>query len=201
MTEISASADQPARTETRIAPGRYATARRRTARALTWGLNQLDWMVPLAVLALALLWVLHIGPAWIAHVSYWRFALYALAGFGAVRILAEMTETAIDLVDPDRWDGDVAFEATKSISELRADIDMGADPGDVLDSLKDSGLLCEQTDTFRTLAEVYAADGDEDQAQTLYAVVLHLRKADETLGHRQVSDAFKAVETAEAGRP
>ncbi|NUK50398.1 hypothetical protein HRW14_08860 [Streptomyces lunaelactis] len=189
MTHIPAPAEQhlPG-----ITSRRSVTVRRYAVRALRRVVQFSDIPFTAAALAMAIMWAAHAGPAWITGASDWLIMLYGILIYGANRIVDALAETAIDLIDPDRWDGDVAYELANGLTELRADIDSGADIDDVLDSLRSSNLVPELLATLRALGAGYAARGDEDENQRLLAAVLHLRNADQYIGYGSELDALEA---------
>lgn len=168
------------------------TARRLTARALKLVRRLTDPAASVVILVMGGLWLTHTGPAWLTTASDWTVLLYAVAIGGTKTLVDVFAEYAIDLVDPDRWDGDIAYEIAEGLTQLRADIDNGADIDDVLDSFRASNLLPELLYTLRNLAAGYAARGDEDENQRLLAAVLHLRNADENIGYGH--DTIAALE-------
>ncbi|MET9427935.1 MULTISPECIES: hypothetical protein [unclassified Streptomyces] len=159
------------------------TARRLTVRALMGARRLSDPAASVVLLVMAGLWATHTGPAWLTTANDWTFLLYAVAILGIRTTADAMAEYLIGLIDPDRWDGDIAYELAEGLAQMRADIDNGADIEDVLDSLRASSLLRELLFTVRTLAAEYAARGDEDEHQRLLAAVRHLRNADKNIGY------------------
>ncbi|MCX4826076.1 hypothetical protein OG883_41130 [Streptomyces sp. NBC_01142] len=143
------------------------------------------------------LWLTHTGPAWLTTASDWTVLLYAVAILGTKTTTDTVAEYVIDLIDPDRWDGDITFELAEGLTQLRADIDNGADIDDVLDSLRASNLVPELLSTLRNLAAEYAARGDEDENQRLLAAVQHLRNADQYIGYGSELDALEAGGTCQ----
>lgn len=180
MTHIPAPAEQhlPG-----ISTPRSVTARRYVVRAMRRVVQFSDIPFTAAAVAMAIMWAAHAGPAWITTASDWQIMLYGVLTYGANRIVDALAETAIDLIDPDRWDGDIAYELAEGLTQLRADIDNGADIDEVLDSLRSSSLVPELLGTLRALGAEYAARGDEDENQRLLAAVLHLRNADQHIGY------------------
>lgn len=168
------------------------TARRHAVRALQRVVQFSDIPFIAAALAMVIMWVARTGPAWITTVSDWTIVLYLVLVFGANRMVDTLAETAIDLIDPDRWDGDIAYELAGGLTELRADIDSGADIDVVLDSIRSSNLVPELLATLRALGSGYAARGDEDENQRLLAAVLHLRNADQYIGYGSELEALEA---------
>lgn len=107
MTHIPAPAEQhlPG-----ITVRRSVTARRYAVRALRRVVQFSDIPFTAAAVAMAIMWAAHAGPAWITGASDWQIMLYGVLIYGANRIVDALAETAIDLIDPDRWDGDIAYE-------------------------------------------------------------------------------------------
>ncbi|MDQ0847721.1 hypothetical protein [Streptomyces sp. V1I6] len=159
------------------------TARRHTTRALKRARRLTDPAASSTLLVMVGLWLTHTGPAWLTTANHWMVLLYAVAVLGIKTTTDVVAEYVIDLVDPDRWDGDITYEIAEGLTQLRADIDNGADIDDVLDSLRASNLVPELLFTLRNLAAEYAARGDEDENQRLLAAVLHLRNADQNIGY------------------
>ncbi|MFG2667638.1 hypothetical protein ACGFY6_25765 [Streptomyces sp. NPDC048387] len=112
----------------------------------------------------------------------------ALALIGALYVVDAAANEIIDWINPDRWDGDIAYPLAEDLGQIRDDIDSGADPEEIRHSLRSSGLLETAGAITRRLAVAFAAQGEEDQAQRLYAATDHLRKADEGLGHGQAGE-------------
>lgn len=160
-----------------------ATARRLTVRALKGARRLTDPAANMVLLVMVGLWLTHTGPAWLTTASDWTFLLYAAAVLGTKTTTDAVAEYVIDLTDPDRWDGDIAYELAEGLTQLRADIDNGADVDEVLDSLRASNLVPELLSTLRNLAAEYAARGDDEEQQRLLAAVLHLRNADKNIGY------------------
>ncbi|WP_329583631.1 hypothetical protein [Streptomyces sp. NBC_01361] len=161
-------------------------ARRLTVRVLKWVRQLTDPASIGTLLALIGAWLSHTGPAWIAGADAGKVLLYAVAVLGTANTVDLAAKEIINLIDPDRRDGDIAYGIAKSLAQLRADIDNGADVDDVLDSLRASSLVPELLSTLRALAAEYLGrgdEGDEDENQRLLAAVLHLRKADKTIGY------------------
>ncbi|MGW4784926.1 hypothetical protein [Streptomyces sp. NPDC004230] len=178
MTEITAPAGE---TETRTEQ-RSVFVRRLVARGLGHVARVIDRGVgPALIVVEVILYLTHIGPAWLVQAAGWQAVAYVLAAYTAALAISGAAEYIRDMVDPDRWDGDVLFEIAHSLHDLRRDLDMGADIDDVRASLTSSRVIAELSDTVRTLSQHYAATGDEDEVQRLYAVVLHLRNADDNL--------------------
>ncbi|MDQ1013147.1 hypothetical protein QFZ82_007632 [Streptomyces sp. V4I23] len=176
MAHISAEAGQSRPTA--------GTARRLTVRALKRARRLTDPAASATLLVMVGLWLTHTGPAWLTTANDWTVLLYAVALLGIKTTADTVAEYVIDLIDPDRWDGDIAYEIAEGLTQLRADIDNGdADIDDVLDSFRASNLLPELLYTLRNLTAGYAARGDEDENQRLLAAVLHLRNADENIGY------------------
>ncbi|TDU67888.1 hypothetical protein [Streptomyces sp. KS 21] len=126
------------------------------------------------------------GP--LANLSATGAVLAALALIGALYVIDAAANELIDWINPDRWDGDSTYALAEEIGQIRGDIDSGADPEEIEHSLRTSGLLETTGALTRRLAVAFAEQGDEDQAQRLYASALHLRKADQVLGHGQAGD-------------
>ncbi|CAM5694937.1 hypothetical protein [Streptomyces mordarskii] len=159
------------------------TARRLTTRALRQIIRFSDPAATATIAVMAILWISHTGPAWIATADDWTIVTYGI-GIAAARVVLDViAEWLIDLADPDRWDGDIAYAIAEDLRQLRTDITMGADPDEVLDSLSTSNLVPELLETLRGLSTQYAALGDEDEKQRLLAAVLHLRHADQNIGY------------------
>ncbi|MDH2393398.1 hypothetical protein QCN29_32470 [Streptomyces sp. HNM0663] len=170
-------------------------ARRLTVRALKQVRQLTDPAASATLLAMVGLWLTRTGPAWLTTASDWTILLYAVAILGTKTTADAVVEHVIDLIDPDRWDGDITFELAEGLTQLRADIDNGADIDDVLDSLRASNLVPELLSTLRNLAAEYAARGDDEENQRLVAAVLHLRNADKTIGYGSDLDAREAAGT------
>ncbi|MEV6654890.1 hypothetical protein [Streptomyces sp. NPDC051219] len=175
MAHISAEAGQSRPTT--------GTARRLTVRALKRARRLTAPAASATLLVMVGLWLTHTGPAWLTTANDWTVLLYAVAVLGIKTTAGTVAEYVIDLIDPDRWDGDIAYELAEGLTQLRADIDSGADIDDVLDSLRASSLVPELLGTLRNLAAEYAARGDDDENQRLLAAVLHLRIADKNIGY------------------
>ncbi|WP_331719688.1 hypothetical protein [Streptomyces virginiae] len=109
---------------------------------------------------------------------------------GALYVINAAANGLIDRINPDRWDGDTAYALTEELDHIRADIDFGAEPDEIHQSLHTSGLLTATGALSRRLGVAFAERGEEDQAQRLYAAVLHLRKAEEAFGYGQVGDEW-----------
>ncbi|MBT2439806.1 hypothetical protein J7E93_06655 [Streptomyces sp. ISL-36] len=174
MADISAEAGQSPTA---------GTARRLTTRALKRVRRLTDPVASAALLVMVGLWLTHTGPAWLTTASDWTVLLYAVAVLGIKTTTDAVVEYVIELIDPDRWDGDITYELAEGLTQLRADIDNGADIDDVLDSFRASNLVPELLSTLRNLAAEYAARGDDDENQRLLAAVLHLRNADKNIGY------------------
>ncbi|MEU4496951.1 hypothetical protein AB0F96_26785 [Streptomyces sp. NPDC023998] len=189
MTHIPAPAEQHL-------PGidtrRSVTARRCAVRALRRVVQFSDIPFTAGALAMLVMWAAHTGPAWLTSANEWMLLLYGVLLYGANRFVDALVEGTIDLLDPDRWDGDVAYELALGLTELRADIDNGADIDDVLDSLRSSDLVPELLATLRAMAAGYLARGDEEENQRLLTAVLHLRNADQYIGYGSEMDALEA---------
>ncbi|MEU0390473.1 hypothetical protein [Streptomyces chartreusis] len=196
MTEMTASTRK---TTTRIEP-RNVIVRRFVTRTLRRIADVSDVFFTSGLLALAGMWFAHAGPAWIAQATDWQMIGYGVILYGTNRLLEDTVESIADLLDPDRFDGDIFFEMTESLRQLRADIENGADTDDVLDSLVASCVIEELSGTVRGISQQFAARGDEDEVQRLMAVVLHLRNADSNLGYGTLNAELDAVDhsTAEA---
>ncbi|MFI6658099.1 hypothetical protein ACIBL8_21550 [Streptomyces sp. NPDC050523] len=196
MTEITASTRKTtARTEPRnVIVRRFIT---RTLRRIVDGS---DALFTSGLVALAVLWFAHAGPAWIVQATEWQIIGYGVILYGLNRLFDGTLEGIADALDPDRFDGDVLFEMTESLRQLRADMENGADTDDVLDSLVGSSVIEELSGTVRGISQHFAVRGDEDEAQRLMAVVLHLRNADNNLGYSTLNAELDTVErsTAEA---
>jgi hypothetical protein len=175
-----------------ITASRSVTVRRYAVRALRRVVQFSDVPFTAGALAMLVMWAAHTGPGWITTVTDWQIMLYLVLVYGANRMVDTLAETAIDLIDPDRWDGDIAYELAGGLTELRADIDAGADIDDVLDSIRSSNLVPELMATVRALGSGYAARGDEDENQRLLAAVLHLRNADQYIGYGSELDTLEA---------
>lgn len=189
MAHISAEAGQSRTTA--------GTARRLTVRALKRARRLTDPAASATLLVMVGLWLTHTGPAWLTTASDWTVLLYAVAVLGIKTTADAVAECLIELIDPDRWDGDITFELAEGLTQLRSDIDNGADIDDVLDSLRASNLVPELLSTLRNLAAEYAARGDDEENQRLLAAVLHLRNADKTIGYHSELDALEAGGTYE----
>ncbi len=190
MNELASPAQAEIRTTSRS-----AVARRYTTRVLRDAADVSSGFYGAGLLALTVLWVTHSGPAWIAGASAIDTIAYAAILGTSVYMFGWLAELAADALDPDAFDGDVLFEMATSMRQLHTDIEQGADPDDVHDSLVASRLIEETTITVRGLSQVYAARGDEDKVQQLMAVILHLRKADEVLGYGTLTAALNDLET------
>ncbi|GAA3372191.1 hypothetical protein GCM10017744_102700 [Streptomyces antimycoticus] len=164
-------------------PSRSVAARRLTTRALSQIIRFSDPAATAAIAAMAILWITHTGPAWIATADEWTIVTYGIGIVAARVVLDVIAEGLSDLVDPDRWDGDIAYAIAEGLRQLRTDITEGADPDEVLDSLSTSDLVPQLLETLRALSTQYAARGDEDEKQRLLAAVLHLRHADQNIGY------------------
>ncbi|WP_351233856.1 hypothetical protein [Streptomyces sp. NPDC002133] len=189
MTQIAEQTGQP-RPADDTTPRRFVPARRFTVRALRHALMRTDSAASITMVIMVALWATQTGPSWLTTASDWTLLLYAVAIVGTKAAIDFLTEFIISLVDPDRWDGDIAYEIAQGFTQLRTDIDNGADIDDVLDGLSASHLVPELLGTLRTLAAAYAARGDEDENQRLLAAVLHLRNADKNIGygHGQITE-------------
>ncbi|MEU2454796.1 hypothetical protein ABZ605_32495 [Streptomyces sp. NPDC012765] len=126
------------------------------------------------------------GP--LANLSAPGAVLAALALIGALYVIDTAANELINAINPDRWDGDSTYALAEEISQIRGDIDSGADPEEIEHSLRTSGLLETTGELTRRLAVAFAEQGEEDRAQRLNASALHLRKADKVLGHGQAGD-------------
>ncbi|MEV8536173.1 hypothetical protein [Streptomyces sp. NPDC051211] len=126
------------------------------------------------------------GP--LANLSAPGAVLAALALIGALYVIDAAANELIDWINPDRWDGDSTYALAEELGQIRGDIDSGADPEEIEHSLRTSGLLETVGTLTRRLAVAFAEQGEEDRAQRLFASTLHLRKADEVLGHGQAGD-------------
>lgn len=107
---------------------------------------------------------------------------------GTLYVIDTAAKGLIDWINPDRWDGDTAYALAEEVGLIHDDLDSGADPEEIQHSLRTSGLLETTGALTRRLAVAFAEQGEEDQAQRLYASALHLRKADTVLGHGQAGD-------------
>ncbi|MEU5108202.1 hypothetical protein AB0H07_39095 [Streptomyces sp. NPDC021354] len=191
----------PAQTEQPLAngsPRRSVTARRLAARVLRQIIRLSDPVAIAVIAVMAALWLAHTGPAWLTTADDWTLVSYGVVIVGARVVLDVLLEELIDLIDPDRWDGDIAYELAEGLKQLRADIQTGADPDEVLDSLRSSDLVPELLETLRALGSEYAARGDDDENQRLLAAVLHLRNADQNIGYGHNKTA--ALHTSGAAR-
>ncbi|EPH46876.1 hypothetical protein ABT390_33960 [Streptomyces aurantiacus] len=199
---------QPPPTDTQAAPGTAesrlpnpgpadgtappARARRFTVLALRALSDQSMNAFAGALAVLVLLNTLHVGPHRIAYASARDLLLYAALTYCIAVIISRVSADAADLLDPDRWDGDIAFELAEALTRLRTGLTDGADIDDVLDSLAASALVPELAATLRALAEEYGhrgAEGDYDESQRLLAAVLHLRCAVEHIGYGHTQNA------------
>ncbi|MDQ0945994.1 hypothetical protein [Streptomyces sp. V1I1] len=151
-----------------------------------------DYPFSAAALAMPILWAFRTGPGWLTSANEWTLLAYGVLLYGANHIVNNITETSNDLIDPDRWDGDVAYEMAKDLAQLRADIDLGADIDDVLDSLRSSGLIPELAATTSALTDRYAARGDQEESWKLRTAEQYLRTADQTIGYHNALDALEA---------
>lgn len=196
MTEMTAST----RKTTAGTEPRNVIVRRFITRTLRRIVDISDVFFTSGLVALAALWFTHAGPAWIAQATDWKMIGYGVILYGLNRLFDETLETIADALDPDRFDGDVLFEMTESLRQLRADVENGADTESILDSLVGSSVIEELSGTVRGISQHVALRGDEDVAQRLMAVVLHLRNADSNLGYGTINAELDAVErsTAEA---
>ncbi|MCY0946302.1 hypothetical protein [Streptomyces antarcticus] len=128
----------------------------------------------------------HDGP--LANLTTTQAAIAALALIGAASLIDAVATDLIDWINPDRWDGDTAYALAEELGNIHDDIDSGADPEEIHHSLRTSGLLMATGVLSRRLGLAFAERGEDDQAQRLYAAVIHLRKADEVLGHREAGE-------------
>lgn len=168
-------------------PVRAARARRAGVRALS-AVIRFDGIVIVAgtgTLALHAI-VNNEGP--LANLSAPGAVLAALALIGALYVIDTAVNELIDWINPDRWDGDSTYALAEEIGLIRDDIDSGANPEEIQHSLNTSELLETVGTLTRRLAWAFAERGQEDQAQRLFASTLHLRKADQVLGHGQADD-------------
>ncbi|MFG2298465.1 hypothetical protein [Streptomyces sp. NPDC048603] len=168
-------------------PVRAARARRASVKALS-AVIRYDGIVITAGTATVSLDAIvnHEGP--LANLSTPGVAFAALALIGALYVIDTAANELIDWINPDRWDGDSTYALAEELGQIRGDIDSGADPEEIQHSLNTSGLLATTGALTRRLAVAFAKQGEEDQAQRLYAATLHLRKADAALGHGQTGD-------------
>ncbi|MFF7764250.1 hypothetical protein [Streptomyces griseorubiginosus] len=196
MTEMTASS----RKMTAATEPRNVTVRRFITRTLRRIVDNSDTLFTSGLVALTVLWFAHAGPAWIAQATEWQIIGYGVMIYGLNRLFDGTLEAIADVLDPDRFDGDVLFEMAESLRQLRADMTNGADTYDVLDSMVGSSVIEELSDTVRGISQHVAADGDQDEVQRLMAVVLHLRNADDNLSYSTLNTELDAIErsTAEA---
>ena len=157
------------------------SARRLATRALRGALRLTAPIAIAAVLTTVGLWAAGTGPQWRNASDHWAVLLYGACIVGVKSLADFLARTLIDLIDPDRWDGDNAFEISRSIAELRADIDNGADIDEVMAGLHDSKLMPELLATVHALGVGYASRGDDDQSRRLVAAFSHLRDATKNL--------------------
>ncbi|MGW6564987.1 hypothetical protein [Streptomyces sp. NPDC054975] len=177
------------------------SARRLTTRALKRALQLTDPAVTAAMLITVGLWATDAGPESLANTNLSAVLLYAVAILGARTLVGIITRIFIDLIDPDRWDGDSAFETSRRIAELRADIDNGADIDEVLAGLRDSNLVPELLATLRALGAGFASRGDDAQSQRLALAVEHLRNADKNIRTFHSTTAMTEAGSKTAGTP
>ncbi|MBT2406868.1 MULTISPECIES: hypothetical protein [unclassified Streptomyces] len=131
------------------------------------------------------------GP--LANLTAFEAVVTWLTLIGALYVIDAAANGLIDWINPDRWDGDTAYALAEEVGHIHDDLDSGADPEEIQHSLRTSGLLETTGALTRRLALAFAERGEEDQAQRLYASALHLRTADEVLGHGQAGDEPGAV--------
>ncbi|MDH6544092.1 hypothetical protein [Streptomyces sp. SPB4] len=165
-------------------PVRAARARRAGVRALSAVIRYDSIVIAAGTATVGLHAIInHEGP--LANLSALGAVLAALALIGALYVIDAAASELIDWINPDRWDGDLAYVLAEDLGQIRDDIDAGADPEEIGHSLRTSGLLETTGSLTRRLAVAFAQQGKEDQAQRLHASALHLRKAGQVLGHGQ----------------
>lgn len=143
--------------------------------------------------------VTHAGPAWIASMSDGTLLLVGFAGLGAFHLIQMVTGFLTGLIAPA---SDRIVDDIQGIADLRADIENGATPDDVLDDLRRSDAVNELSDTVTTLAHVYAEESDDEaEIQNLRAADLHLRKAAQYLNYPSELDALEAGGRYRVPRP
>ncbi|WP_331735251.1 hypothetical protein OG590_40100 (plasmid) [Streptomyces goshikiensis] len=127
----------------------------------------------------------HEGP--LANLGTLGAAAAAVALIGARAVIDAAVTELIDWINSDRWDGDRAYALAEELGNIRDDIGSGVAPEGIQHSLQTSGLLMKAGAFARRLAVAFVEQAEEDQAR-LYASALHLRKADQVLGHDQAGD-------------
>ncbi|MFD9078241.1 hypothetical protein [Streptomyces erythrochromogenes] len=170
-------------------PIRAARARRAGVKALSAVLRYDGIVIISGVVAVGIHAIVNNeGP--LANLTAPGAVVAALTLIGALYVIDAFAAELIDRINPDRWDGDTAYALTEELDHIRADIDFGAEPDEIHHSLHTSGLLTATGALSRRLGVAFAERGEEDQAQRLYAAVLHLRKAEEAFGYGQVGDEW-----------
>ncbi|MFJ4879950.1 hypothetical protein ACIP93_32750 [Streptomyces sp. NPDC088745] len=165
-------------------PVRAARARRASVRALSAVIRYDSSVIIAGTGALQLHAIVNNeGP--LANLTFPEAVVMSLIIIGTLSVIDAAAHELIHRINPDRWDGDSAYALAEELDQIRKDIDFGADPEEIQHSLHTSGLLETAGALTRRLAAAFAEQDKEDQAQRLYASTLHLRKADQALGHDQ----------------
>jgi hypothetical protein len=165
------------------AGGRGTKALRLTTRVLREVADRLEGTALLAMFAVGIAGISHVGPAWL-QASGNELVVFVFAAWGLAKLGDRALYDIADWIDPDARDGDSAFVAAELFKQLAADVRQGAEWDDVRIGLKASQVLPALYGALDDLGDVYAGLGEDDEAEDLRAAAAGIRTASRHLGDK-----------------